>query len=51
MIGLLKMESNGVTSNSLIKLFMDALSVNCKLDEAAISSKLLYFGADGVATF
>jgi hypothetical protein len=32
MIGLLKMESDGATSNSLTKLFMGALSVNCKLD-------------------
>jgi hypothetical protein len=51
MIGLLKMESDGATSNSLTKLLMGALTVNCNLDEAAISSKLLCFGVDRVAAF
>lgn len=51
MIGLLKMESDGATSNSLTKLLMGALIVNCNLDEAAISSKLLCFGVDRVAVF
>jgi hypothetical protein len=51
MVALMKMESTGATSDSLTRVIINALSVNCALDEAAIASKLLCFGTDGVATF
>jgi hypothetical protein len=51
MVTLVKLESNGATSNSLTKVIMSALNVNCGLDLESIASKLLCFGADGVAIF
>ena len=45
------MESNGATSDFLMKLIVNALSVYCGLDKAAITSKLLCFRTDGVAVF
>jgi hypothetical protein len=50
-VALIKLESNGATSDSLTKVIMSALTVNCTLDGAAVASKLLCFGADGVAAF
>lgn len=51
MVTLMKMESNGATFDSLTKVIMNSLIVNCGLDEAAVASKLLCFEADGVAAF
>jgi hypothetical protein len=51
MVALMKLESNGATSDSLTKVIMSALTVNCALDEATVASKLLCFGAYGVAAF
>ncbi len=51
MIALSKLESDGATADSLTKVIMSALLVNCGLEASAIASKLLCFGADGVAAF
>jgi hypothetical protein len=51
MLALLKMESNGATSDSLTKSLMIALSVQGGLTQEEIASKFLCFGADGVAAF
>jgi hypothetical protein len=51
MIALSKLESDGATADSLTKIIMSALLVNCGLEASAIASKLLCFGADGVAAF
>ena len=51
MIALSKMESDGATANSLTKVIMSSLLVNCGLEALAIASKLLCFRADGVAAF
>ena len=51
MIALNKLESDGATADSLTQVIMSILLVNCDLDAIAIASKVLYFGADGVAAF
>jgi hypothetical protein len=51
MVALVKMESNGATSDSLTKVIMSVLKVNYGLDSQAIASKILCFRADGVAAF
>jgi hypothetical protein len=51
MLALLKMEPDGATADSLTKLLIGALTVQGDLSAEEIASKLLCFGADGVATF
>lgn len=51
MIALTKLESDGATADSLTRVIMSALLVNCNLDRKALAAKLLCFGADGVAAF
>ena len=51
MIALSKLESDNTIDNCLIHIIMSALFVKCDLDPPAIASKILCFGADGVATF
>ena len=51
MIALNKLESDGATTHFLTRVIMSALLVDCDLDAIAIASKILYFGADGVAAF
>ena len=51
MIALSKLESDSATADSLMRVIMSALLVNNGLDPMAITSKLLCFGADGVAAF
>ena len=51
MIALNKLEYDSVTADSLIWIIMSALLVNCDLDATAIASKVLCFGADGMAAF
>ena len=51
MIALSKLESDGATADSLSCVIIRALLVNCRLEATAITSKLLCFGADGMAAF
>jgi hypothetical protein len=51
MLALLKMEPDGATADSLTKLLVGALTVQGDLTVEEVASKLLCFGADGVATF
>ena len=51
MRALSKMESDGATLDSLIKVIIRALVVNYCLDPTTIVLKLLCFGIDCIATF
>ena len=51
MIALSKLESDGATADSLTHVTMSTLFVNSGLDPTAIASKLLCYGANGVAAF
>ena len=45
MIALSKLETDGTTADSLTRVIMFAMLVNCNLDLGAIALKLLCFGA------
>ena len=51
MIALSKLKSVGATADFVTRVILSALLVNTGLDPTAIASKLLCFGADGVAAF
>jgi len=51
LITLQKLESNGATADNLTTLLMGVVGVCGDLDDSAIATKLVYFGADGVSTF
>ena len=51
MIVLSESESDGATTDSLMRVIMSYLLVNCGLDHLTIVAKFLCFGGNGVATF
>ena len=51
MIALSKLESDRAPTDSLTRMILSALLVNCGLDHHIIIAKLLCFGANRVAAF
>ena len=51
MIALRKLESDGTTMDTLTRVIMSTLLVNCSVEADAIAIKFLCFGVDGVVAF
>jgi len=51
LILLQKLEANGASADNLTSLIMSALSVKVQLNGDTIASRLICFGADGIAAF